>query len=306
MLGCLISFLGWVLLLKGTTSLLQYLYSVFLNRGHDLVKRYGTGSWALVTGSTDGIGYCFVQALAKRGFNVVLTGRDQAKLEERVKEVQQASPKVQVKGIQVQFGDCNQPDFIAKFVQKLEGLDLSLIVNNVASIRYEQIGHLKPEDIVSTIQLNCINHTLILNEYLPRLNKRSQRSGIIDVASVLSLFPVGHIHFQSAIKAFTSALSVGVQEARMYPNVDHMSLLPGWTKTNMLKEVNLSVLTARPEEVVEGALKDLGVFRRSFGGKKHYFGGALRELLGFFLPSFLKDGVLEKVEGFLRKIETKQ
>ncbi len=306
MLCWVLQALGWVLLLKGSGALLQYLYAVFLNKGHDLLKRYGAGSWALVTGSTDGIGLCFAQALARRGFNVVLTGRDQAKLDARVKELQEASPKVQVKGVLVQFGDCTQPDFLQRFLQRLEGLDISLLVNNVATIRYEQVGQLKPEDIVSTVQLNCINHTLLLNEFLPRLQKRSQRSGVVDVASVLSLFPIGHIHFQSAIKAFTGALTEGVQQACMYPRVDHMSLLPGWTKTNMLKDIKLSLLTARPEEVVEGALRDLGVFRRSFGGKKHYFGGALRELLGFLLPSFAKDAVLEKVEKFLRSVETTQ
>ncbi len=52
-------------------------------------ERYGPkGSWAVVTGSTDGIGKAFAMELASRGFNIVLISRNIDKLNATAKEVQ--------------------------------------------------------------------------------------------------------------------------------------------------------------------------------------------------------------------------
>ena len=51
-------------------------------------ERYGPkGSWAVVTGSTDGIGKAFAMELASRGFNIVLISRNIDKLNSTAKEV---------------------------------------------------------------------------------------------------------------------------------------------------------------------------------------------------------------------------
>lgn len=45
------------------------------------LERYGPkGSWAVVTGSTDGIGKALALELASRGFNLVLISRSMEKL----------------------------------------------------------------------------------------------------------------------------------------------------------------------------------------------------------------------------------
>lgn len=43
-------------------------------------ERYGKDSWAVVTGSSDGIGLAFAKNLAQRGFNIVLMARNLDKL----------------------------------------------------------------------------------------------------------------------------------------------------------------------------------------------------------------------------------
>ena len=56
--------------------------------------RYGENSWAVVTGSTDGIGKAAAMHLAKEGFNIVLISRTLSKLEAVAKEVTEAASKV--------------------------------------------------------------------------------------------------------------------------------------------------------------------------------------------------------------------
>ena len=52
----LLKLLGALLLLRKVLSVLGFLYRSFLRARRNLKKRYGASSWALVTGSSDGIG----------------------------------------------------------------------------------------------------------------------------------------------------------------------------------------------------------------------------------------------------------
>uniref|UniRef100_A0A8I3W7K3 Very-long-chain 3-oxoacyl-CoA reductase n=1 Tax=Callithrix jacchus TaxID=9483 RepID=A0A8I3W7K3_CALJA len=47
----------------------------------------GLGEWAVVTGSTDGIGKSYAEELAKRGMKVVLISRSQDKLDQVSSEI---------------------------------------------------------------------------------------------------------------------------------------------------------------------------------------------------------------------------
>ena len=51
------------------------------------VERYGRDTWAIVTGSTDGIGKAQALNLARRGFNIVLISRSIDKLNSVAKEI---------------------------------------------------------------------------------------------------------------------------------------------------------------------------------------------------------------------------
>ena len=70
-----VALLLWVVypLLKATYSFLTW----FCRRKH-FVK----GEWAVVTGSTDGIGKAYAKELIKRGMNVMLIARNSEKLEQ--------------------------------------------------------------------------------------------------------------------------------------------------------------------------------------------------------------------------------
>ena len=57
-------------------------------------KRYGENSWAVVTGSTDGIGKAAAQHLAKLGFNIVLISRTMAKLQAVAKEIEETGEAI--------------------------------------------------------------------------------------------------------------------------------------------------------------------------------------------------------------------
>ena len=67
--------------------------------------RHDGNSWALVTGSTSGIGEGFAHALANKKFNLLLHGRNQNKLDKLVKELNTQYPDVQVKTVIADVSD---------------------------------------------------------------------------------------------------------------------------------------------------------------------------------------------------------
>lgn len=62
-----------------------------LLKRHKMLDRYGEGSWALVTGASDGIGAEYCIQLAREGFNICLVSRTRAKLEAVEKEIKAAT-----------------------------------------------------------------------------------------------------------------------------------------------------------------------------------------------------------------------
>jgi 17beta-estradiol 17-dehydrogenase / very-long-chain 3-oxoacyl-CoA reductase len=52
------------------------------------MKRYdGKGSWALITGSSDGLGKGYAMDLASRGFNIVIVARSPQKMQKVADEI---------------------------------------------------------------------------------------------------------------------------------------------------------------------------------------------------------------------------
>lgn len=73
--------IGFITLMCWFFKGLFLVWKLFLRSEFDLGKRYGEGSWAVVTGASDGIGKAYCYALAKRGFNIVMISRTKSKLD---------------------------------------------------------------------------------------------------------------------------------------------------------------------------------------------------------------------------------
>ena len=71
-----LSLIGGLILTKRILTGVNAIFKYCLLPRKDLASRYGKGSWALITGASDGIGKEYALELAKEGFNIVLMGRN--------------------------------------------------------------------------------------------------------------------------------------------------------------------------------------------------------------------------------------
>ena len=86
--------------LKSSLRILNNIGTFFFGMGSINLKKYG--SWAIVTGCTDGIGKAYAEALAKKGLNIILISRTLAKLQDQAKVIEEKY-KVQTRIIAVDF-----------------------------------------------------------------------------------------------------------------------------------------------------------------------------------------------------------
>ena len=70
-----LTILGLILLIQKIITIIKSIYKNVLRGRKDLKRRYGANSWALITGSSDGIGKAIALSLAKQGFNIILSAR---------------------------------------------------------------------------------------------------------------------------------------------------------------------------------------------------------------------------------------
>lgn len=241
----------------------------------NLAERYGQGSWALITGSTDGIGKSFAIALAKRGFNVIIFGRKEETLK-KVSDLLTSSYGVQVKAIQADFSGCTKPEFFENIYKQTEGLDISILVNNVGSLKGTLFSTLDHKTIWDMNNLNLLPVAMLTRYYINDLLKRPKRSAIINLSSVGSrVFQPGFSIYGPG-KAFADFLSENMA-IEYKDKIDVLSVRPHYVHTPLYSSIGGSsnYCAVAPEKCAEGALSWLG--RCSY----YTYGATWHEIIGY-------------------------
>ena len=203
--------LGVQLVLFKVLSYTKAILTPVLRFHRDLAARYGKGSWALITGASDGIGKGYAFELARRGFNIILVGRNEEKLKTVEKELVLAVPQTQTRIVVSDFVYAYKEGFAEDIHKQVSGLDISILINNVGVAGGSRLLHQLPsETIVNMVMTNCLAHALITRVFLPQLTVRTNRSAIINTSAIagIMLMPYGTTY--SSSKVFHDFLSRGL------------------------------------------------------------------------------------------------
>jgi short-subunit dehydrogenase len=140
------------------------------------------GPWAVVAGGSDGIGAAFGEALARRGLDVVLIGRSEAKLAHQVARIGALHP-VEVRSL---VADLTAPDVGVRVAEATADLDVGLFIYNAGSGR--EMGSFLDhpvENWLRQVHLACCGPLLLSHHFGGRLRARG-RGGIVLMSSLAS------------------------------------------------------------------------------------------------------------------------
>jgi len=173
-----------------------------------------TGSWALVTGASDGIGRAFVDELLDRGFNVLLHGRNPEKLERIQKELAQKYPRRNIHFVVADASRSDHPETaVIEKVQQLPG-KLTVLVNNVGGIPTTptllELRKTEAAAIDAQINVNARFPTQLIAALLPTL-RQNQPSLILNCGSGGGIIGAPFIATYVATKAYIHTLTLALK-----------------------------------------------------------------------------------------------
>ncbi len=223
----------------------------------ELLAKYGP--WALVTGSSSGIGEQFARALAAAGFDLILVARREDRLESLGRELTQMhGGKVETVVL-----DLARPDFCGQLLARIDerGCDVGLVVNNAGNGAKGAFHEQALESKLSLLDLNCRAPLILMDAFAPRLIARG-KGGIIITSSIEAVVGFPYSASYAASKAYATALGEGLWGELRRHGVDVMVLEPGATDTELLprsgmKAEDMAGLMS-PAAVATSALQNLG------------------------------------------------
>ncbi|WP_085612188.1 MULTISPECIES: SDR family oxidoreductase [unclassified Pseudomonas] len=207
-------------------------------------KSQGT---ALVTGASSGIGAVYAERLAARGFDLLLVARDKARLESA------ASKLRDVHGVQVEVlkADLTQKEEVIKLEQRLRSdSSISLLVNNAGVAVNGLLANADPDELEKLIQLNVTTLTRLASAAAAAFTNAG-RGTIINIASVVALFPERFNATYSASKAYVLSLSQTLNAELEGTGVKVQAVLPGVTRTEIWERSGLDATNIPAEMVME-------------------------------------------------------
>jgi 17beta-estradiol 17-dehydrogenase / very-long-chain 3-oxoacyl-CoA reductase len=169
------------------------------------------GEWALVTGSTDGIGKAYAFALAKRGLNIILVSRSPFKLQNVAAEIENKYT-VKTKIVDIDFSSSDE-QYIPRLEKELKGLEIGVLVNNVGmSYEYpDEFLALEDKRMKDMIAINITALNAMTRFVLPGMEKRG-RGAIINIGSLSSAVASPMLAVYAASKAYVDKLTVALNQ----------------------------------------------------------------------------------------------
>lgn len=160
------------------------------------------GSWAVVTGSSDGIGREYALQLAKKGFNLILVSRTASKLASLSSEIKTSSPQISVETLAMDFSLNRDSDYTS-LASLVKGKDIAVLINNVGQSHSIPVTFAETPltEMSNIININCLGTLRVTQTVLP--NMLPQRKGLIlTMGSFGGLTPTPLLATYSGSKAF--------------------------------------------------------------------------------------------------------
>lgn len=186
------------------------------------------GKWALVTGSSRGIGRKIAVGLARHGCRVIVHGRQPQNCEETLRQVRAAGGEAFAVS-----GDLGTPDGAASVIRAVSeaGKPVDILYNNAAIQNpWREIWEITQEEWQASFQSNVFALIALCNAFAPGMKARGY-GRIINLTSGIKDQPqlAPYSVSKAAVDKYTQDLAAELRGTNVLVN----TLDPGWLRTDM-------------------------------------------------------------------------
>jgi len=216
-------------------------------------KKYGP--YALVAGGSDGLGFAFAEAIARRGLNLILIARQENRLKTAANQLKEKY------GVDVIAVAANLADFDR--VRQLLGsltVSIGLLVYNAAFAPIGLFEKTSEEHLALAAAVN-VKAPLLLAKLLSAPMIEHKRGGIVLMSSLAGAQGSPNLAAYAATKSFNTILAEGLWKELKPHGIDVLAccagaiLTPGYQEAEKTKP---APGTLKADEVAEQTLNALG------------------------------------------------
>ncbi|MDW8797887.1 SDR family oxidoreductase [Staphylococcus pseudoxylosus] len=207
---------------------------------------------AIVTGASSGIGASIAEILSQHGVKVVLTGRNEARLSDVAKQLQENSQSE----IDTHIVDVTQKDEVAKLVKETENKfgHVDILVNSAGLMLSSAITDGDVEAWENMIDVNVKGTLYGINAVLPMFLNQST-GHIINIASISGFEVTKQSTLYSASKAAVHTITQGLEKELAKTGVRVTSISPGMVDTPLSSNTDWgSRKKLDPQDIAEAVI----------------------------------------------------
>mmetsp|Transcript_10253 Transcript_10253/g.14323 ORF Transcript_10253/g.14323 Transcript_10253/m.14323 type:complete len:321 (-) Transcript_10253:264-1226(-) len=245
---------GALMITKFSLKAFGAIFKTFLRPAKDPKK---LGQWAVVTGATDGIGKAYAVAFARKGMNIMLISRTEAKLQAVKKEIDDKNY-----GVETSYVVCDYSKFDDKardgVYQAVKDLDVGVLINNVGvSYRYPVYFHeLSKDEILNLMEMN-VNSTTWMTKFVIDGMIERKRGCIVNLSSGSAMYTLPLLAEYSAAKSYIEKFSRALNAEYNSKGITCQCQNPFYVATKLAK-MRKSFTVPTPEAYVALAMKHIG------------------------------------------------
>jgi uncharacterized oxidoreductase len=186
----------------------------------------------LITGGSAGIGFAIAKALSEKGNNVIITGRNQERLN---------AAAAKLNNVTAIACDVTNEEDVRTLTSRieLEFPQLNVLINNAGeAYAYQLNDHIgATEKAIREMNTNFFS-ILNLNEKLLPLLSRQTKAAIVNVSSIVAFVPAHNIPTYSASKAALHSYTLSLRYALAHnTNLEVYELMPPLVNTDFSKDI---------------------------------------------------------------------
>lgn len=213
--------------------------------------------FTLITGATSGIGWELSKIFGSHGHNLLLTGRNEEKLNEIKSQFSNNIDIIILKG------DLKDEEFIEsiKNIVEKEDIFIEYLINNAGIGSFGEFHKIGKYIDLNMIDINVRALTHLTKLFLPDMIENNL-GGIMNLCSTAAFSPGPYMTVYYATKAYVLSLTEGIKEEVSGKNIKISAVCPGPTKTTFqsiakIKKAKFAKQSLMaPEKVAEISYKE--------------------------------------------------